>query len=377
MTEKQGGSDVRANTTSARPSADGTWRLTGHKWFCSAPMSDAFLVLAQAPDGLTCFLLPRVLPDGTRNGVRLQRLKDKLGNRSNASSEIELADAFAWRVGEPGRGVATIIDMVVATRVDCVVGAALTTRHAVAQAAHHVAHRQAFGRRLVDQPVMTAVLADLAVEAEAMTAIAVRLAAAFGRAAAGDEHERMLTRLAVPAAKYATTKRSVAAVAEAMECLGGNGYVEESGLPRLYREAPLYSIWEGAGNIQVLDVLRAVARTPAVVDAVLAEVDAASGADARLDAAADELRAELTDRDAVEHRARRIGGLLAAVLQGALLVRHAPTPVADAWCATRLSGGHALFGTLPTGLDLPAIIERATPVIHSNGGDTSTSRRDG
>jgi putative acyl-CoA dehydrogenase len=361
MTEKQGGSDVRANTTTARPATDGTWRLTGHKWFCSAPMSDAFLVLAQAPDGLTCFLLPRVLPDGSRNGVRLQRLKDKLGNRSNASSEIELADAVAWRVGEPGRGVATIIEMVVATRVDCVIGAALTTRHAVAQAAHHVAHRQAFGRRLVDQPVMAAVLADLALEAEAMTAIAIRLAAAFGRAAAGDEHGRMLTRLAVPAAKYATTKRSVAAVAEALECLGGNGYVEESGMPRLYREAPLYSIWEGAGNIQALDVLRAVARTPGAVDAVLEEVDAASGADARLDAAAAELRAELADRDAVERRARRISGLLAAVLQGALLVRHAPSPVADGWCATRLSGGHALYGTLPSGLDLETIIDRATP----------------
>jgi putative acyl-CoA dehydrogenase len=363
MTEKQGGSDVRANTTTARPTADGTWLLTGHKWFCSAPMSDAFLVLAQAPDGLTCFLLPRVLPDGTRNGIRLQRLKDKLGNRSNASSEIELADAVAWRVGAPGRGVATIIEMVVATRVDCVIGAALTTRHALAQAAHHVAHRQTFGRRLVDQPAMTAVLADLAVEAEAMTAIAVRLAGAFGRAAAGDEYERMLTRLAVPAAKYATTKRSVAAVAEALECLGGNGYVEESGMPRLYREAPLYSIWEGAGNIQALDVLRAVARTPTAVDAVLDEVDAASGADARLDAAAVQLRSELADRDAAEHRARRVSGLLAAVVQGALLVRHAPAAVADAWCATRLSGGHAFYGTLPTGADLETIIARATPRI--------------
>ncbi len=363
MTEKQGGSDVRANTTTARPAADGTWLLTGHKWFCSAPMSDVFLVLAQAPAGLTCFLLPRVLPDATRNAIRLERLKDKLGNRANASSEVEFADAVAWRVGEEGRGVATIIEMVVATRVDCVIGAALTTRHAVAHAAHHAAHREAFGRRLVEQPAMTNVLADLATETEAMTTLALRLAAAFGRAQAGDERERLFARLAVPVAKYWTTKRSVAAVAEALECVGGNGYVEESGLPRLYREAPLYSIWEGAGNVQVLDVLRAAVRTPGTVDVFLDEVGLAAGGDARLDAAVAVLRRELADTDHVEHRARRISGLMAAVLQGSLLVRHAPRPVADAWCATRLDGGNALFGTLPSGCDTTTILGRATPAV--------------
>jgi putative acyl-CoA dehydrogenase len=361
MTEKQGGSDVRANTTRAERAGDGTWVLTGHKWFCSAPMSDVFLVLAQAPSGLTCFLLPRVLPDGARNGLHLQRLKDKLGNRANASSEIELRDAVAWQVGDEGRGVATIIEMVVATRVDCVIGAALTTRHALAQATHHAAHRRAFGRHLVDQPAMVNVLADLAVESEAMTAVALRLAAAFGRADAGDERERLFARLAVPVAKYWTTKRSVVAVAESLECLGGNGYVEESGMPRLYREAPLYSIWEGAGNIQALDALRAMVRDPEAVEVVLDEVDAAAGGDARFDVAVAALRRELADTNAAQHRARRITGLLAALVQGALLVRHAPAPVADAWCATRLDGGHALFGTLPTGLDTGAIIARAMP----------------
>ena len=362
MTEKQGGSDVRANTTHARPTDD-AWLLTGHKWFCSAPMSDLFLVLAQAPGGLTCFLMPRVLPDGARNTVRIQRLKDKLGNRANASSEIELADAVAWQVGDEGRGVATIIGMVVATRVDCVIGAALSTRHAVAHAAHHAAHRDAFGHRLVDQPAMANVLADLAVETEAMTTVALRLAAAFGRAQAGDQRERLFARLAVPVMKYWTTKRAVAAVAEALECLGGNGYVEDSSLPRLYREVPLYSIWEGAGNIQALDVLRAVARSPEAVDVVLDEIADAAGDNAHLDAAAAALRAELASGDDTEYGARRLAGLLATVVQGALLVQQAPPAVADAWCATRLDGGHSLFGTLPTGLDLDGVIARATPPI--------------
>ncbi len=363
MTEKQGGSDVRANTTTARPAVDGTWLLTGHKWFCSAPMSDVFLMLAQTSAGLTCFLLPRVLPDGTRNAIRIERLKDKLGNRANASSEIELADAVAWRVGEEGRGVATIIEMVVATRVDCVIGAALTTHHAVAHAAHHVAYREAFGRRLVEQPAMAHGVADIATEAEAMTALALRLAAAFGRAQAGDARERLFARLAVPVAKYWTTKRSVAAVAEALECVGGNGYVEESGLPRLYREAPLYSIWEGAGNVQVLDVLRAVARTPDAVDVFVDEVGLAAGGDARLDAAIATMRRELADADHAEHRARHVSALMAVVLAGSLLVRHAPGPVADAWCATRLGGAAAVFGTLPPGCETGTIVERATPAV--------------
>ncbi|CAN5908948.1 DNA alkylation response protein [soil metagenome] len=361
MTEKQGGSDVRANTTAARRTADDTWRLTGHKWFCSAPMSDLFLVLAQAPGGLTCFLLPRVLPDGTRNAIHIQRLKDKLGNRANASSEVEFTDALAWQVGDEGRGVATIIEMVVATRVDCVIGAALTTRHAVAHAVHHVTHREAFGRRLIDQPAMTNVVADLAVEAEAMTAVALRLAAAFGRAHAGDERERAFARLAVPVAKYWTTKRSIAAVAEALECVGGNGYVAESGLPRLYREAPLYSIWEGAGNVQVLDVRRAVVRSPETVEAFFDEARLAAGGDARFDAAVVALQRDLAGTELSEARARHVSGLMATVLQGALLIRHAPTAVADAWCATRLGAGHALFGTLPSGTRTAVIIDRATP----------------
>jgi putative acyl-CoA dehydrogenase len=361
MTEKQGGSDVRANTSAARPAPDGSWRLTGHKWFCSAPMSDVFLILAQAPEGLTCFLLPRVLPDGERNRIRIQRLKDKLGNRANASAEIEFADAVAWRVGEEGRGVATIIEMVVATRIDCVIGAALTARHAVAHAAHHVAHRSAFGRRLVEQPAMANVVADLAVEVEALTTVALRLAEAFGRAQAGDERERLFARLAVPVTKYWATKRATVVIAEALECLGGNGYVEESGLPRLYREVPLYSIWEGAGNIQALDLLRAVERSPDAVGVFLDEVRSVIRADARMDAATAALDRELADTRDLPFRARRVSGLMATLLQGALLIRHAPDQVADAYCSTRFGGGHALFGTLPVGTRIEAAITRATP----------------
>jgi putative acyl-CoA dehydrogenase len=370
MTEKQGGSDVRANTTTAAPAADGSWRLIGHKWFCSAPMSDVFLTLAHTAEGLTCFLVPRVLPDGTRNPFRIQRLKDKLGNRSNASSEIEFTDTLAWRVGPEGRGVAVIIEMVAATRVDCVTSAASLTRHAVAQAVHHVSHRAAFGRVLREQPLMANVVADLAVESEAMTAVMLRLAGAFGRGLAGDERERLFARLAVPVAKYWVTKRSVAAVAEASECLGGNGYVEDSGMPLLYRETPLNSIWEGSGNVQALDMLRAAARSPESVDAVLDEVGLARGGDRRLDAAIDALGAALADREQLQFRARGIAGLVACVLQGALLVRHAPTAVADAFCATRLGdvadgGGatsrHMLFGTLPRGAATDAVIRRAAP----------------
>ncbi|MZG15650.1 DNA alkylation response protein, partial [Streptomyces sp. SID5914] len=268
MTEKQGGSDVRANTTSARPLAEaGAYELTGHKWFCSAPMSDGFLVLARAPEGLTCFLVPRVLADGTRNVFLIQRLKDKLGNRSNASAEVEFAGTWARRVGAEGRGVPTIIDMVAATRLDCVLGSAGLMRQAVAQAVHHCAYREAFGGKLVDKPLMRNVLADLAIESEAATTLGLRLAAACDAAADGDEGERALLRLAVPAAKYWVTKRCAPVAVEAAECLGGNGYVEESGLPRLVRESPLNSIWEGAGNVQALDVLRALGREPAALDA--------------------------------------------------------------------------------------------------------------
>jgi putative acyl-CoA dehydrogenase len=367
MTEKQGGSDVRANTTAAREVRDGSWRLVGHKWFCSAPMSDVFLVLAQAPAGLTCFLLPRVLSDGTRNAMRIQRLKDKLGNRANASSEVEFHDAVAWRVGDEGRGVATIIEMVAATRIDCITGAATCARHAVAQAAHHVAHRQAFGKRLVEQPLMANVIADLAVETEAMTATMLRLAGAFGRSQAGDERERMFARLAVPVMKYWVTRRAVSVVAEALECLGGNGYVEESVMPRIYREVPLQSLWEGSGNVQALDMLRALLKAPQSVDVVFDEIDQARGADRRFDEAVRALRDALTDEEGVEFRARACAEQLACTLQAALLIRHAPAVIADTYCATRLPRGdgmpprHLGFGTLPRGYDVATIIARAMP----------------
>ncbi|MFJ3772927.1 acyl-CoA dehydrogenase family protein [Streptomyces sp. NPDC090075] len=358
MTEKQGGSDVRANTTAAVPLAEsGTYALTGHKWFCSAPMSDGFLVLAQAPAGLTCFLVPRVLADGTRNVFRLQRLKDKLGNRSNASSEVEFDGTWARRVGEEGRGVPTIIEMVAATRLDCVLGSAGLMRQAVAQAVHHATHREAFGGRLADKPLMRNVLADLAIESEAATTLALRLAAAYDD---GSEAERAFLRLALPAAKYWVTKRCAPLTVEAAECLGGNGYVEESGLPRLVRESPLNSVWEGAGNIQALDVLRALHREPGALDAYLQEIGRAHGADHRLDRAVKDLFSELADLEGMEARARRLVERLATVLQGSLLVRFAPPEVADAFCASRLGNDWgSTFGTLPPGLDLTAVVDRA------------------
>ncbi|MER6349424.1 acyl-CoA dehydrogenase family protein [Streptomyces sp. NPDC001595] len=366
MTEKQGGSDVRANTTVATPLAEaGTYELTGHKWFCSAPMSDGFLVLAQVRSaggegGLTCFLVPRVLADGTRNVFRIQRLKDKLGNRSNASAEVEFDGTWARRVGEEGLGVRTIIEMVAATRLDCVLGSAGLMRQAVAQAVHHCEHREAFGGRLLDKPLMRNVLADLALESEAATTLALRLAAAYDD---GGEQERAFLRLAVPAAKYWVTKRCPAVAVEAAECLGGNGYVEESGLPRLVRESPLNSVWEGAGNIQALDVLRALRREPAALNACLTEIGRARGADHRLDGAIKGLLTELADLEGVEARARRIVERLALVLQGSLLVRFAPSEVADAFCASRLGGDWgASFGTLPHTLDLASVVERARPV---------------
>ncbi len=379
MTEKQGGSDVRAGTTRAVPAGAGEYRLTGHKWFCSAPMSDLFLVLAQAPEGLTCFLLPRVLPDGSRNAMRIQRLKDKLGNRSNASAEVEYAGAFAWRVGAPGRGVATIIEMVNATRLDCVLGSAAAIRAATVAAVHHATFRQSFGQTLISHPLMTSVLADLALEAEAATTLAMRLAGAADRAARGDAAERALLRLALPAVKFWVCKRTPVVTAEALECLGGNGYVEESGLPRLYRDAPLNSVWEGSGNIAALDVLRALARSAESADAVLAEAGLAGGADARLDQAIAALRVTVKDAAAplaagtagnaaasagAEFGARRLAAAISVVLSAALLVRHAPAAVADAFCASRLGPGAtggpgAPFGTLPGGLDLGPVVDRA------------------
>ncbi|MEW2636308.1 acyl-CoA dehydrogenase family protein [Streptomyces sp. NPDC048389] len=371
MTEKQGGSDVRSNTTRAEPLAqDGEYALTGHKWFCSAPMSDGFLVLAQAPGGggpgaeggaPTCFLVPRVLEDGSRNVFRIQRLKDKLGNRSNASAEVEFEGTWARRVGEEGRGVRTILGMVAATRLDCVLGSAAMMRQAVAQAIHHAAYRGAFGGLLIDKPLMRNVLADLALESEAATTLGLRLAAAYD---ADTDDERAFLRLAVPAAKYWVTKRCTPVVAEALECLGGNGYVEESGMPRLLREAPLNSIWEGSGNVQALDLLRALQREPRALNAFLQEVGRARGADHRLDAAIKDLLTELADLDGIEARVRRLAERMALVLQGSLLVRWAPSEVSDAFCASRLGGDRgSAFGTLPHTLPLAAIVERARAVV--------------
>ncbi len=360
MTEKQGGSDVRANSTTAEPAGDGTYRITGHKWFTSAPMSDVFLALAQAPGGLSCFLVPRVLPDGSRNPMLVMRLKNKLGNRSNASSEIEYDGATGWLVGEEGRGVRTIVEMVNMTRLDCILGSSAGMRSAVVQAVHHATHRRAFGRRLLDQPLMRNVLADLVVESEAATTVALRLAGATDRAAAGDAAEAAFRRLGLAVSKYWVCKRGPAQAGEAMECLGGNGYVEDGGLARIYRELPLLSIWEGSGNVAALDALRAMGREPESLEAFFTDVELAAGADHRLDDAVAVLKKELSDLDDIEYRARRLVEQLALVLQGSLLVRHAPAPVADAFCATRLArdwGG--AFGTLPQGLDLEPILERA------------------
>ena len=363
MTEKQGGSDVRANTTTATPvnggGPGGEYRLVGHKWFMSAPMCDAFLVLAQAPGGLSCFLMPRFTPDGERNPIHIQRLKDKLGNRSNASSEVEFRGTAAWMVGEEGRGVSTIIEMVNHTRLDCCLGAAAGMRSAVASAIHHTQGRGAFGKLLVEQPLMRNVLADLAVESEAATIGAMRLARAYDEAGAGDDSAARFKRLANAVLKYWLCKRAPAHAAEALECLGGNGFVEESGMPRLYREAPLNSIWEGSGNVQCLDVLRAMVKAPEALEAFEAEVAEAAGADARLDAAGASLREELSDLGAIESRARRLVERMALVLQGSLLVRFGDEAVADAFCASRLGGdwGRA-FGTLPGGTDFARIIDR-------------------
>ncbi|HZH26787.1 MAG TPA: isovaleryl-CoA dehydrogenase [Azospirillaceae bacterium] len=360
MTEKQGGSDVRTNATRAEPVDGGTYRLTGHKWFFSAPMCDAFLVLAQAPAGLTCFFLPRFLPDGTRNALRLQRLKDKLGNKSNASSEVEFHGAVGWRVGEEGRGVPTIIEMANHTRLDCALGTAGLMRRAVAEAIHHAAHRTAFQRRLVDQPLMTNVLADLALESEAATALVLRLARAYDRQT--DSAETALRRLLTPAVKYWVCKRGPMLGAEAMEVMGGNGYVEEGPMPRLFRELPLNSIWEGSGNVMCLDVLRALAKTPDALDAFRAELADSRATEPRLDRFCHALERNLADTAAIEAGARRLVEGLALAWQGALLVRHGPAVVADAFCASRLDGDHGgAFGTLPAGLDHRAIVERASP----------------
>lgn len=366
MTEKQGGSDVRANTTRAREAggaaSSGEHVLTGHKWFCSAPMSDAFLVLAQGDAGLSCFLVPRVLPDGSRNRFHVQRLKDKLGNRSNASGEIELDGAWARMVGEPGRGVRTIIEMVNHTRLDCILGSTAGMRQAVAEALWHAGHRSVFGRRLVDQPLMQNVLADLCVETEAATAAGIRLARAYD--ADADEGERLFRRLGTAVVKYWVCKRGPGHAFEAMECLGGNGYCESFPLARRYREQPVMAIWEGSGNVICLDVLRAVAREPATLDAFLAEVERAAGADGRLDRWVARLRGLFDDAGTVEVRARRVVEDLAVALQASLLVRFAPAAVADAFCASRLTEeGGSQYGTLPATTDLRSLLERHAPQL--------------
>jgi putative acyl-CoA dehydrogenase len=373
MTEKQGGSDVRANTTVAHALNGGgggggsEYEIVGHKWFCSAPMSDIFLVLAQTDDGLSCFLMPRILPDGTRNAFHIQRLKDKLGNHSNASSEVEFHGAWARMVGEPGRGVPTIIEMVGHTRLDCVIGAAAGMRSGVVSAMHHTAHRSAFGRTLIDQPLMRNVLADLCLESEATTALAMRLARAYDEAGAesgasgedlSDAH--LFKRLATAVGKFWSCKRAPNHAFESLECLGGAGYVEESGMPRLYREAPLASIWEGSGNVMSLDVLRALTRSPRSLEVFLDEVEQAAGANAQLDAGVARLKDQFSDPATLEQRARRVVEGMALCLQGSLLVRNAPAAVADAFCASRLGGDGGLeYGTLPAGADFDAIISRS------------------
>ncbi len=367
MTEKQGGSDVRANTTRAVPLNGGgpgaEYEITGHKWFCSAPMCDAFLVLAQADAGLSCFLLPRFTPDGERNGFHIQRLKDKLGNRSNASSEVEFRSAWARMVGEEGRGVRTIIEMVGHTRLDCAIGSSSGMRTGIAQALHHTAHRSAFGRKLVEQPLMRNVLADLAVESEAATASVMRLARSYDEAAAGDERAELFKRIATPVLKYWVCKRQTPHSVEALECFGGNGYAEESGMPRLLRESPLMSIWEGSGNVQCLDALRAMVKAPASTEVLFDEIEEARGGDVRLDRFIDGVRDSIAGSpETLEVRARRVVEGMALALQGSQLVRHGDPAVADAFCASRLGGDWGgAFGTLPSGTDFETIIARGLP----------------
>jgi putative acyl-CoA dehydrogenase len=360
MTEKQGGSDVRAGTTQATRNADGSYSLTGHKWFTSAPMCDVFLVLAQAAGGLSCFFLPRVLPDGSCNRMLLQRLKDKLGNHANASAEVEYDGALGWLVGEEGRGVATIIEMVNLTRLDCALGSATSMRNGLTRAIHHAQHRKAFGAYLIDQPLMRNVLADLAIEAEAATMVAMRMAGATDNAAGGDQPETLLRRVGLAATKYWVCKQAPGHAAEAMECLGGNGYIEDFGMPRLYREAPLMGIWEGSGNVSALDTLRAMATRPESIEVLFTELAKSAGQDPRLDAHVERIRPQLADLETIQYRARRIAEDICLALQGSLLVRHGHPAVAEAFLATRLGGQRGgAYGTMPTGLDLAPILERA------------------
>jgi putative acyl-CoA dehydrogenase len=361
MTEKQGGSDVRANLTAAAKISDGEYRLTGHKWFCSAPMCDAFLTLAQTPQALTCFLVPRWLPDGTRNNFFIQRLKDKLGNRSNASSEIEYQNTFAMPIGGEGRGVKTIIEMVHHTRLDTCLAAAGLMRQAFVQAVHHANHRSAFGKRLIEQPLMQNVLADMALEAEAALLLTLRIARAYDESR-NDESAAIFARLAVAIGKYWVNKRTPNLVYEAMESLGGAGYVEESMLPRLYREAPLNSIWEGSGNVICLDVLRALLRTPASLELFFDEIGAATN-DTRIAPTLKKIKQLIMRPETLEAQARQLVESMALVLQASLMLRHSSAINADAFIAARLQNqGGLAYGTLPSGTDCRAILQRAWPL---------------
>ncbi len=360
MTEKQGGSDVRTNSTRATEVAPGEFEIVGHKWFFSAPACDAHLVLAYDEAGLSCFLIPRFLEDGSRNRTRVQRLKDKLGDWSNASSEVEFHGAWAQRIGEPGRGIATILEMVALTRLDCMIGSSAIMRQALAHAIHHARHRKAFGRLLVQQPLMTNVLADLALESEAATALTMRIARAVDRAA-DNPHEGALARIGTAIGKYWVCKRCPPMVNEAQECLGGQGYVEESIMPRLYRQAPLNSIWEGSGNIQCLDVLRALRREPETGAALMQELEGARGAHPALDRAIDRLREDFQgEPESLELRARELAERAALALQASVLIRGASKEVGEAFCASRLDGGRGqAFGTLPADTPFASLIERA------------------
>ena len=369
MTEKQGGSDVRTNSTRAFSVGTGgpgqAYELVGHKYFVSAPMCDAFLVLAQAPGGLSCFLLPRWRPDGSKNPMQVLRLKKKMGNASNASSETELRGALAWMVGEEGRGVRTIIEMVSMTRFDCMIGSSAGMRMAASQALHHCSIRSAFGQVLNQQPLMQNVLADLALESEAAVTLTMRIAHAMDHRA--NEHEDLLVRLVTAVGKYWICKRTPNHAYEAMECIGGSGVMEDSMMPRLYREAPVNAIWEGSGNVQCLDVLRALSKTPAVIDAFFAEVSKAQGEQAALDRFVADLAKDLKDLRALEYRARDVVDRMALALQASLLVRNAPAFVSDAFCHSRLEqAGHHNYGTLPRGVDTAAVITRATPKCAAN-----------
>lgn len=360
MTEKQGGSDVRANTTRATRKADGGYAIVGHKWFFSAPMCDAHLVLAQAEGGLSCFLVPRILDDGSRNAVEIQRLKDKLGDWSNASSEVEFRGAHGELVGQEGRGVATIIEMVSLTRLDCMIGSSALMRQATVQAIHHARGRSAFGKRLIEQPLMRNVLADLALESEAALALTMRIARAVD-AGRRDDHETALARVGTAIGKYWICKRTPAHVNEAQECLGGIGYVEETIMPRLYRQAPLNSIWEGSGNVQCLDVLRVVAREPATRDALFAELRGTAGMDGDYDAALGAIEAAFEDTDTLEYRMRRITERLAMALQASVLLRAGDAEIAAAFCRSRLGGRHGVtLGTLDPDAPVDRLIARAT-----------------